>query len=57
MNDFGSIRVDTVGKIHNNEIVVHKEGVFTNQQESPMIEYVHVDDLPGGNYTLNVCNK
>lgn len=57
MNDFGSIRVDTVGKIHNNEIVVHKEGVFTNQQESPMIEYVHVDDLPGGNYTLNVCNR
>ena len=30
MNDFGSIRVDTVGKIHNSSIVVHKEGVFTN---------------------------
>lgn len=57
MNDFGNIRVDKVGKIHNNEIVVHKEGVFTNQEESPMIEYVHVDDLPGGNYTLNVCNR
>lgn len=57
MNDFGSIRVDTVGKIHNSEIVVHKQGVFTNQEESPMIEYVHVDDLPGGNYTLNVCNR
>lgn len=57
MNDFGNIRVDKVGKIHNNEIVVHKEGVFTNQEESPMIEYVHVDELPGGNYTLNVCNR
>jgi len=57
MNDFGSIRVDDVGKIHNNEIVVHKQGVFTNQEESPMVEYVHVDDLPGGNYTLNVCNR
>ena len=57
MNDFGSIRVDEVGKIHNNEIVVHKQGVFTNQEESPMVEYVHVDDLPGGNYTLNVCNR
>lgn len=22
-----------------------------------MIEYVHVDDIPGGNYTLNVCNR
>ena len=57
MNDFGSIRVDNVGKIHNSSIVVHKEGVFTNQQESPMLEYVHVDELPGGNYTLNVCNR
>ena len=57
MNDFGNIRVDQVGKIHNNEVVIHKQGVFTNQQESPMIEYVHVDDLPGGNYTLNVCNR
>ena len=57
MNDFGSIRIDPIGKIHNNEIVVHKEGVFTNQEESPLIEYVHVDDLPGGNYTLNVCNR
>lgn len=57
MNDFGSIRVDTVGKIHNSEIVVHKEGVLTNQEESPMIEYVHVDEIPGGNYTLNVCNR
>tara|TARA_B110000495_G_scaffold25960_1_gene18997 strand:+ start:914 stop:3505 length:2592 start_codon:yes stop_codon:yes gene_type:complete len=57
MNDFGSIRVDTVGKIHNNEIVVHKKGVFTNQEESPLIEYVHVDEIPGGNSTLNICNR
>ena len=57
MNDFGSIRVDTVGKIHNSEMVVHKQGTFVNQEESPLIEYVHVDELPGGNYTLNVCNR
>lgn len=57
MNDFGSIRSDVVGKMYNNKMVVHKEGVFENQKESPLIEYVHVDDLPGGSYNLNVCNK
>ena len=57
MNDFGSIRVDTVGKMYNNKMVVHKQGVFENKKESPLIEYVHVDDLPGGDYSLNVCNK
>ena len=32
-------------------------GVFENQKESPLIEPVHVDDLPGGNYTVNACNR
>lgn len=57
MNDFGSIRIDTVGKMFNSELLVGTQGVYTNQTPSPLIEYVHVDDLPGGNYTLNVCNK
>lgn len=57
MNDFGSIRTDVVGKMYPNEMVVHKQGVFENRKESPLTEYVHVDDLPGGTYTLNVCNK
>lgn len=57
MNDFGSIRVDTVGKLYNNRMVIHKHGVFESKKESPLIEYTHVDDLPGGSYTLNVCNK
>ena len=57
MNDFGSIRTDTVGKLYNDKMVIHKQGVFENRKASPLSEYVHVDDLPGGNYTLNVCNK
>lgn len=57
MNDFGSIRVDDEGKIYNSGVYVGSEGVFEKQQASPLIEYVHVDDLPGGNYTLNVCNR
>lgn len=57
MNDFGNIRVDTVGKISNSQVLLDDLGVFVSQQESPLIEYVHVDDMPGGNYTLNVCNR
>lgn len=57
MNDFGSIRVDSEGKIYNSSVFVGPEGVYERQEASPLIEYVHVDDLPGGNYTLNVCNR
>jgi cytoskeletal protein CcmA (bactofilin family) len=57
MNDFGSIRVDPVGKIYNSELVIHSQGVFANMTPTPLVEYVQLDDFPGGNYTLNVCNK
>lgn len=57
MNDFGSIRVDPTGKMYNAQVLVDDTGVYENQQPSPLIEYVHVDDLPGGNYTLNACNR
>lgn len=57
MNDFGSIRVDPTGKMFNAQVLVDETGVYENQQPSPLVEYVHVDDLPGGNYTLNACNR
>ena len=57
MNDFGSVRVDSLGKMYNSAVLVDDGGVYENQEPSPLIEYVHVDDLPGGNYTLNVCNR
>lgn len=57
MNDFGSIRVDLVGKISRSAVLIDDNGVFVSEKESPIVEYVHVDDMPGGNYTLNVCNR
>lgn len=57
MNDFGSIRVDTQGKMFNSHMGIGTDGVFEDQTPSPLIEYVHVDDLPGGNYTVNACNR
>ena len=56
-NDFPSIRIDPVGKMYRSEMVVHKQGVFANQTPTPLIENVHVDDLPGGTYSLNVANR
>jgi hypothetical protein len=57
MNDLGSIRLDDKGKLYNNGMSIHPGGTFVTKKESPLLEYVHVDDLPGGSYTLNVCNK
>ena len=56
-NDFESVRIDPVGKIYRDRVIIHPQGVINSQAPSPLIEYVHVDDLPGGSYTLNVCNK
>lgn len=56
MNDFGSIRYDDIGKLTPSEVLVDEDVVYLNKTESPLLEYVHVQDLPGGNYTLNVCN-
>lgn len=57
MNDFPSVRVDDVGKISRDKVVIHPGGTFNSQQATPLLEYVHVDDMPGGTSTLNVCNK
>ncbi len=57
MNDLPNLRFDPIGKITNNEVIIAKEGVFISQKESPMMEYVNVEDLPGGTYNLNVCNR
>lgn len=57
MNDFGSIRLDTVGKMYGASVLIDDLGVYESYQPSPLLEYVHVDDLPGGTYTLNVANR
>ena len=57
MNDFSSIRTDPVGKMYRDKMIIHDQGVFASQKPSPLIETVHVDDLPGGTYTLNVSNR
>jgi len=57
INDYGSIRYDSVGKMLPSEMLIDNLGTYVNYSPSPLIELVHVQDLPGGDYTLNVCNR
>ena len=56
-NDFPSIRVDDIGKIDIDQVLVFDKGVAATQKERPLHEYVHVDDLPGGSLVQNINNK
>jgi hypothetical protein len=57
MNDWGAVRVDPYGKMDPAFVAVTPYMPVTVERPSPLIEQVQVDDLPGGTYTLNVCNK
>ena len=56
-NDFPSVRIDPVGKMYRDQVRIHTEGLFVSQKPTPLLEAVHVDDLPGGSYSLNVANR
>lgn len=56
MNDYGSIRIDSIGKMYNAEMQIGDTTTYTKAIPSPLVEYVNVPPLPGGTYTLTVCN-
>jgi hypothetical protein len=56
-NDFSSIRLDPVGKIGVHRVTINEGGVFEEEQESPLLEYVYNSDFPSGDYNLTVGNK
>ena len=56
-NDAPSIRIDAVGRIGFNEVLVSKKGAFASQKASQLVERVANDGkFPCGNYTLVVGN-
>jgi hypothetical protein len=57
MNDWGAVRVDPKGKMEPAYVQVHPGATLTVRKPSPLIEQVQIDDLPGGTYSLNVCNR
>lgn len=57
MNDYGAVRVDPAGKMEPAYVIPLQNGTVAVNVPSPLIEQVQVDDLPGGTYSLNVCNR
>jgi hypothetical protein len=57
MNDFGAVRVDPQGKMEPGYVLPTDYSTIVVNTPTPLVEQVHVDDLPGGTYTLNVCNR
>ena len=57
MNSFGNYRLDPIGKSTASGVKVGGNATYLNREASPLLEYVHVQDLPGGTSTLNVSNR
>lgn len=57
MNDFPSIRTDQFGKMGRDKLVIHRFGMVQSMRASPLVEAVHVDDLPGGSLSQNIANR
>jgi hypothetical protein len=51
-NDFTSVRVDKKGKAKVGDVRTGTEGTYQAEEESPVVEKVHVDNLAGGTLTL-----
>jgi hypothetical protein len=56
-NDLLSFRRDPIGKIRDNGVYVAPEGTYTHMETAPVIEYVDVDKLPGGDWNVTVGNR
>lgn len=58
-NTLESYRKDPKGKLVPFGIKVDPLGnsIYKQYRESPLIESVHVDSIPGGQYHMNVCDK
>jgi len=57
MNDMKSYRVDPIGKLRIDGVHVAVEDAYATFKPSPHVEYVDVDDVPGGDYNLTATNK
>ena len=56
-NDLASYRIDPVGKIRNSRTFISLFGTYVAMKSTPLVEYVDVDSVPGGDYDLTVGNK
>lgn len=56
-NDLPSFRIDPVGKIRDSRTYIGLFGTYVAMKETPLVEYVDVDNVPGGDYDVTVGNK
>ncbi len=56
-NDLESYRVDPIGKIRNEGTAIATKGTYVTMAECPLVEYVDVDSVPGGDWDVVVGNK
>lgn len=58
-NTLESYRKDPKGKLvpYGMKVDPMGQSIYKQYRESPLIESVHVDPVPGGQYHLNVCDK
>lgn len=56
-NDLPSYRIDPIGKLRDQGAHLAKEGTYVSMAECPMVEYVDVDSLPGGDWDVTVSNR
>lgn len=58
LNDTQSVRVDPIGRMEFNEMLICTQTAFASQKPSPLVERVANDGkFPCGNYALTVCNS
>jgi hypothetical protein len=56
-NDMESFRVDPIGKIRDEGAWIGKTGTYVSMAPCPLVEYVDVDSVPGGDWDVTVGNK
>lgn len=56
-NSFASFRVSNTGKAVNQYRNVISSGTQLTETTIDLIEYTHIDDMPGGNYTETIGNR
>lgn len=56
-NGMESYRVDSVGKIRDEGVWIGKTGTYLSMAPAPLVEYVDVDSIPGGDWDVTVGNK
>ena len=56
-NDFTSYRRDDDGKLVPYGYKIERGGVYPEYAKSPLVESVHVDNFPGGDYDITACHR